>query len=121
MTILSEETRALAFEMILYADRNYGLKIKGGLQGYGLVSGSKAHKMMGDRARDEFRKIWTAIDWNRRESVITIVPFLIRVMELTPPGPSTQRLEHLLFKDGLRIRKGELRRIVGVIRETPSL
>jgi hypothetical protein len=114
MDLLSENTRRCALQLILYAERFHRLKIKGGLIGLNLVTGSKAHKMMGEKVVSEFIMIWNGVRWASRESVLTVLPFIIRAYQLTPRnGESLHRqLDELLEQDGLRIKDGELRRLV---------
>ncbi|RYZ89881.1 MAG: hypothetical protein EOP04_05590 [Proteobacteria bacterium] len=47
----------IALEMIWNAEKHYHLRIKGGLCGLGLVSGSAGRIMISDLARDEFHII----------------------------------------------------------------
>ncbi|RYZ79201.1 MAG: hypothetical protein EOP04_28225 [Proteobacteria bacterium] len=100
--------------MILYAERYHRLKIKGGLIGLNLVMGSKAHKMMGEKVVSEFLMIWNGVRWSSRESVLTVLPFILRAYQLTPMSHESlhRSLDELLEADGLRIKSGELRKIV---------
>lgn len=114
MDLISENSRRCALQLILYAERYHRLKIKGGLIGLNLVTGSKAHKMMGERVVSEFLMIWNGVRWGSRESVLTVLPFILRAYALTPRSSESlhSRLDELLEKDGLRIRDGDLRKLL---------
>lgn len=115
MDILSVDTRRLAIEMIIECDKWHGLNIKGGLIGMGLDTRGKAYKMMGSQAREKFVGIWHRTSWGNRESILVVLPFLLRAYQLMPRCGLHEALDRELLKDGLRIRDGELRRMVKTV------
>lgn len=109
--LISDESRSLIFELIMLADQRHGLKLKGGLIGLGLVGGN-GYKLTSDQARDKFKVFFSRIRWDSRAGVLEVLPFLTRAYALVPRSELHDRLDQVLLADGLRIRDGELRRLV---------
>ncbi|RYZ79442.1 MAG: hypothetical protein EOP06_27180, partial [Proteobacteria bacterium] len=110
MELLREGSRKAAWDLIQVAERHYHLNIKGGLIGLNLLRTAKGYKMGHEQARSELTRLWQQTNWHSRESIMSMVPFIVRAYGLVPQNMLHDVLDKALMDDGLRIRDGELRR-----------
>ena len=73
---------------------------------------AKAYKWTTHQARERFQVLWNQTNWSSRESVLNILPFLLRAYALVPRCSIHIAVDEALAGDCLRIRNGELRRLV---------
>ena len=100
-TIFSQTTVNFLLELILLAD--------------------KFNRLIHDR--EAFIADWLQVDWNSRESILTVLPF-IETAYVAIPATHVEILRDVsaaLGVDGYRIREGKLRKIVPKDAEPPEV